>query len=158
MNKESMSHDPFGFHSKKRADFRFQCISVMSLAFPLVLLTHCSIIPFRSGTSEKDPIAQVALSERRSQNHPNHAMLEHTPESREIQSAIERGEIILGMEFDDVMTIWGKPQLVEIAGNPEAGNQKWTYEESVNRSWKLKLDRVVYFEGGHVAGWEMPAP
>ena len=114
------------------------------------------------GESADDPIAQVALRERRrlaSVAQPLHSRSELPdaaawPDDAEIEKAWRRGELTLGMEQSDVLSIWGQPRDVEIAGDPQAGNQRWIYFSGLSEQWKISARRVVYFEAGRVAGWE----
>lgn len=53
----------------------------------------------------------------------------------------------LGMTKNQVMSSWGKPSRVEVAGNPSYENERWAY--SVNGALKY-----IYFESGTVQGWE----
>lgn len=56
-------------------------------------------------------------------------------------------DVILGMSKDDVRGNLGKPQRVEIAGNPSYENERWAY--TYNGATKY-----IYFESGRVEGWE----
>ncbi|MBI2521488.1 MAG: hypothetical protein HYV97_13805 [Bdellovibrio sp.] len=55
-------------------------------------------------------------------------------------------EIYLGMDRDQVVDRWGRPDQVEIAGHPREGNERWTFYDN-GRS------KHVFFEGGRVQGW-----
>ena len=52
-----------------------------------------------------------------------------------------------GMTKSDVMNLWGRPNRVEVAGNPSYENERWLYK--VNGASKY-----IYFESGFVDGWE----
>lgn len=54
--------------------------------------------------------------------------------------------IARGMLKEDVVTKWGNPHRVDIAGDPRLENERWTFFEAGER-------RVVYFERGRVDGW-----
>ncbi|MGE3609285.1 MAG: hypothetical protein AB7I27_06830 [Bacteriovoracaceae bacterium] len=69
----------------------------------------------------------------------------YTP--RERQLAQRNSEIILGMSKQEVTGTFGRPTRVEIAGNPSYENERWVY--NVNGATKY-----IYFESGHVGGWE----
>lgn len=62
--------------------------------------------------------------------------------------SIHSNEIFLGMGKSDVVTAWGKPGRVEIAGNPGNQNERWTFFEDGSV-------KQVYFEGGTVQGWAL---
>lgn len=55
-------------------------------------------------------------------------------------------EIYLGMEKDQVIDRWGRPDRVEIAGNPREGNERWTFFDN-------GIVKRIFFEGGKVQGW-----
>lgn len=57
------------------------------------------------------------------------------------------GNVSLGMDKDQVISVLGRPQRVEIAGNPSFENERWLYAEQGAPSY-------VYFEGGKVEGWD----
>ncbi len=63
--------------------------------------------------------------------------------------------IRLGMEKNRVARTLGEPKLVEVAGNPKYGNERWIYETAIpTLDGYYKEKRVIYFEGGNVVGWE----
>jgi len=55
-------------------------------------------------------------------------------------------EIYLGMEKDQVVDRWGRPDRVEIAGNPREGNERWTFFDN-------GTVKRIFFESGKVQGW-----
>jgi hypothetical protein len=80
------------------------------------------------------------------------ASTEHSPE---IQALIEVNDITLGMTKQAVKESWGEPELVEVAGNPLYGNERWHYTEEISSTEGfLSERRMVYFESGRVVGWE----
>lgn len=75
--------------------------------------------------------------------------------TRTIASAIDDGDVALGMPKDAVRESWGDPELVEVAGNPALGNERWTYTRYLSSTEGYQREeRVIYFEGGSVIGWE----
>ncbi len=75
--------------------------------------------------------------------------------SRNIASVVEDGDVSLGMPKDAVRDSWGDPELVEVAGNPALGNERWTYTRYLSSTEGYQREeRVIYFEGGAVIGWE----
>ncbi len=62
--------------------------------------------------------------------------------------SIHGSELFLGMAKSDVVDIWGKPARVEIAGNPNNQNERWSFIEDGNV-------KQVYFEDGKVQGWAL---
>ncbi len=73
----------------------------------------------------------------------------------EIQDLIEQNDIAVGMTKQAVHESWGDPEVVEVAGNPMYGNERWKYVEYVSSVDGYQTEtRIVYFEAGRVAGWE----
>jgi len=62
--------------------------------------------------------------------------------------SIHSSELFLGMEKSEVVSMWGKPARVEIAGNPSNQNERWSFVEDGSV-------RQVYFEDGKVQGWAL---
>jgi hypothetical protein len=74
-----------------------------------------------------------------------------------VAKAIETNDLILGMSEKAVKESWGDPDVVEVAGNPVYGHTRWNYNRQVASGEGFqKQDRIVYFEGGRVTGWETP--
>jgi hypothetical protein len=61
--------------------------------------------------------------------------------------ATRQKEIMMGMTKQEVIESAGRPDKVEIAGNPRYENERWAY--SIDGSTKY-----IYFESGRVGGWE----
>ena len=59
----------------------------------------------------------------------------------------KKNQINLGMTKSDVMNNLGSPSRVEVAGNPTLENERWLYSHNGASSY-------IYFESGHVEGWE----
>ena len=78
---------------------------------------------------------------------------ENFPDS--IARAIEANDIALGMTPKAVRESWGDPDLVETAGDPLYGYERWNYHRFIasNDGYQKEL-RSVFFEGGRVVGWE----
>jgi hypothetical protein len=78
-----------------------------------------------------------------------------TPNPPEIQALIDVNDITLGMTKSAVRDAWGEPEVVEVAGNPVFGNERWRYTEQKSSAEGFQTEhRVVYFESGRVVGWE----
>ena len=58
----------------------------------------------------------------------------------------ESSELLLQMSKDDVISSWGRPDRVDIAGKSSFENERWMYQ----RNGAVKY---VYFEAGKVGGW-----
>ncbi len=72
-----------------------------------------------------------------------------------VQQAIDEGDVSLGMSKDAVLKSWGDPEAIEVAGNPDYGNERWVYThyEGSTEGYQ-KQERTLYFERGKVVGWE----
>ena len=55
-------------------------------------------------------------------------------------------DISLNMTKEDVVHRWGRPSLIEIAGEPVRQNERWIFI-------RLSGRRTLYFEEGRVRGW-----
>lgn len=75
--------------------------------------------------------------------------------SDETAATIEKNDVSLGMSQRAVTESWGDPDLVEVAGNPVYGNERWRYSRYISSSdGYQKENRIIYFEAGRVVGWE----
>jgi hypothetical protein len=128
----------------------------------LTALNGCALLPFESDPNSEDPVARAVFQERErvENSRSNTSSLEQAwndsknVREDEIQEALYSGEITLGMKMNDVVSLWGRPREVEIAGEPGLGNQKWIYMDRFSRYITSKPLKVIYFEDGRVAGWE----
>jgi hypothetical protein len=68
-------------------------------------------------------------------------------------SAISHQDIVMGMDESQVMAAWGSPRDVETAGTG-GGNERWLYYPGNSLTYGMSKPRIVYFENGHVVGWE----
>ncbi len=61
----------------------------------------------------------------------------------------------VGLMRPQVRELLGEPDLVESAGNPRYGNERWKYDsaEPSNRGYHNQI-YYIYFEGGRVVGWQ----
>lgn len=79
-------------------------------------------------------------------------------EERLIESygkVIDEKDIALGMPRQAVRESWGDPDLVEVAGRSQFGNERWHYNKDISSSDGFNRERrIIYFESGLVAGWE----
>ena len=73
--------------------------------------------------------------------------------TRDLASSQE--DLHLGMLKNSVQSFLGRPDQIEVAGNPIYGNERWTYVRSVpTMDGYYTEKRVIYFERGNVVGWE----
>ena len=75
--------------------------------------------------------------------------------SDEMAEVIEKQNLVVGMFKKAVIESWGDPDVIEYAGNPVYGNERWKYIKliSSNNGFDKQI-RMVYFEAGKVVGWE----
>ena len=76
----------------------------------------------------------------------------YKPATRGIASVDPMGmsdrQLTQGMSKQQVMTLWGRPARVEVAGDPGNENERWSYNNN-------GAVQQVYFENGAVAGWNL---
>jgi len=58
----------------------------------------------------------------------------------------EDANLYIGMEKDEVKSRWGKPNYVDVAGDPVRQNERWSYLNNDNT-------KQIFFEAGRVQGW-----
>ena len=76
-----------------------------------------------------------------------------------VAKLIEDNDIALGMTKNAVKESWGEPDVVESAGNPVYGNERWHYVSSSFSTDGFQSEkRLVYFENSRVSGWETNRP
>lgn len=63
------------------------------------------------------------------------------------QELIADNGLTLGMSKDRVIQAWGRPERVDVAGDPRFENERWAFDDGV-------VTRYVYFESGKVQGWQ----
>ena len=66
----------------------------------------------------------------------------------DISERLRAPELYLGMDKDSVIQSWGRPDRVEVAGNPRNENERWVF-------FQQGKARYVYFEKGTVEGWAL---
>jgi len=73
----------------------------------------------------------------------------------EIQETINNSDLMVGMSRDAVIQSWGAAESIEVAGNPNYGNERWKYVEfEGSPDGYQKKERYVYFKRGRVTGWK----
>lgn len=58
-------------------------------------------------------------------------------------------EIFLGMSKRQVISAWGRPTRIDVAGDPKYENERWAFYDGGRI-------RYIYFESGSVQGWTLP--
>jgi hypothetical protein len=75
--------------------------------------------------------------------------------SPEMETAIQKGDLLPNMTKDAVIKSWGKPEDVEVSGNPAYGNERWTYTNfGDNNANDYQEKRHLFFENGVLKGWK----
>lgn len=64
------------------------------------------------------------------------------------EQSVNDGHLYLGMDKESVINSWGRPEKIDIAGDAEYENERWSFYED----GKIKK---VYFERGQVQGWTL---
>jgi len=102
--------------------------------------------PRLSTTSERIYFLKLSHSDRRDYL-ASRGFLKEESQPREQAYSHRQSQVITGMSKSAVMSSFGQPTRVEVAGNPSFENERWLY--SVNDATKY-----IYFESGRVQGWE----
>lgn len=73
-----------------------------------------------------------------------------------ITRAIHTGDIVAGMNADEVANSWGEPVKIDRSGHDSYGRERWVYLDGLSAPGfrSLAEKRVIYFENGQVVGWE----
>ena len=103
---------------------------------------------FEAGPEGRNPASNPQRA-RIIANDPNMAL---SPGRR----SYKREGLMLGMSMNEVIDTWGRPHDIEVAGQSHLQNERWRYSTTAIRDWKLRPERIVYFERGRVVGWEAP--
>jgi hypothetical protein len=80
---------------------------------------------------------------------------------KEVQfsSLIKSQDVAVGMTSENLKKSWGEPREIFVSGLPQFGNSRWVYLKQVPTPDGYKTQkRIVYFEGGLVAGWDTQSP
>jgi hypothetical protein len=111
--------------------------------------------PMMKSDRERLQFLDISSLEGRDRWLSSHGYLDGEKFTTETQEAIDSEDIIVGMTEKAVRQSWGDPEMVETAGNPLYGNARWKYSKHVSSpDGYLDEKKIIYFEGGKVAGWE----
>jgi hypothetical protein len=123
----------------------------------LTQLTGCAMIGLDMGSdhpADRSPAGWSSETPTSSSNsYGNDEDAKNEQEHRRRQ-AIMNQDILLGMSTKDVQSAWGTPRDIETAGFPGSGNERWVYYNGNSTNYGVDRPRIVYFEQGHVVGWE----
>ncbi len=136
---------------------RFHTIHLKtSAAILLTLSTNCALLNPQNDLLEKDPIAQAALSSQPITTLEEEQIVEDRKQiqAEEIQRGLTSGDVVVGMQMNDVLALWGQPREIQTAGNNSSRNQKWIYLDRISPQGSLSAARSIYFEEGKVVGWD----
>lgn len=135
--------------------FTFGKSLLFTLLFTL-LFGGCALLALdgerESSSAERDPVAAAALRYRNTPSSQKEA------EGRKRASSRNEKRLVRGMAMEEVLTLWGEPAEVQVAGSPGLGFERWIYFEGLSSPWSLSSGRVVYFERGMVSGWSAMEP
>ncbi len=114
------------------------------------------VIPYLETTSEKIYFLSLTPNQRRDYldsrriDYSGSTSNSYGGGSRRLASLepIYRNALQLGMTKNQVEGVWGRPARVEVAGNPQNENERWSFYEN----GQVKF---VYFERGSVQGWNL---
>lgn len=117
---------------------------------------YSEILPLFKNESERIDFLSLPTLEERQEWIKSNRVWERGAENYKLyKSVVEAQDITVGMTQELVRKSWGDPQSVEVSGNPIYKNERWRYTRSVSTPEGFKKeDRLVYFEGGRVVGWE----
>jgi hypothetical protein len=112
--------------------------------------------PYLKNDRERLDFIRLGTYENRERYLQRHGLLNGTEQrSDQVADMIRKQDITVGMTKQAVRESWGDPDAIEVAGNPMYGNERWKYTQDVASADGFKTkNRVVFFEGGVVSGWE----
>lgn len=113
-----------------------------------LIATGCATFPDRE-TSDWTEFSQAAPSQGET--------IDPSSEDyhrRFVSQAIENRDIVPGMTAREVVTAWGRPREVEVAGDGSRGNERWIYFNGNSTRYGISRQKMIYFENGRVTAWE----
>ncbi len=111
--------------------------------------------PMMTSDRERIKFIDIGSVEGRERWLGSHGLLDAEKFTADVQDAIESEDIVVGMTAGAVKKSWGDPLMIEAAGNPLYGNERWKYSKHVSTPDGYQPEtKIIYFEGGKVAGWE----
>jgi len=111
--------------------------------------------PVMKSDRERIKFLEISSIEGRERWLASHGFLDGEKFSPEMQDIIDSEDIAVGMTTGAVRKSWGDPMMVEIAGDPLYGNERWKYSKHVSTPEGYQAEtKIIYFEAGRVAGWE----
>lgn len=118
---------------------------------------YSKALPFLEGEHERIEFLEQPGYEARQKWMVNNRFTERPGRTqREMMELVEAQDIAVGMPQHLVKKAWGEPEYIEVSGNPKFRNERWRYSKYVSTPEGFKLEKkVVYFEAGKVAGWEV---
>lgn len=118
-------------------------------------LQYSKILPWFADDQEKIEFLTIPTIEGRQVWINKNKIWSRAKDLRYFDDIVESQDIALGMPADYVRKSWGEPTTIESSGNPIYKNERWQYLKQVSTPQGYKQEkRLVYFEGGRVAGWE----
>jgi hypothetical protein len=103
--------------------------------------------PRLGSISEKIYFLQLKSKNERDDYLQARGLLETSaPHAQSMSAIFEQDQITLGMSKEEVQSYWGRPERVDVAGNPNHENERWLYRQN-------GAAKYVFFEAGKVGGW-----
>ena len=132
------------------AHFRSKCLFVVFI----FLFNGCAMFENLYDDNEGASDYQNKIIVKKEREPSKRQYIREPSEYGATDRAIMRGDIFLGMKEHDVKKAWGEPSSIEVAGEGSRSryntNARWLYNGAFGDGSK-----VVYFEKGKVAGWEI---
>ncbi len=106
-----------------------------------------------SNDSERIYLLELSPKERENylQNKVEERKLTTIEEDKYSKSPVKKivvSELFFGMSKADVLSSWGDPSTIDVAGDPREQNERWSFVVDN----KVKS---IYFESGRVQGWKL---
>lgn len=121
--------------------------------FSLLALTGCAGM-FQRNSGEDWDSTQMSQSAPDTSNNDVLDINSEEYHRTHVARAIQSQDIVPGMSQQEVVSAWGRPRDVEVAGDGTHGNERWIYYTGNSLRYGISKPRVIYFENGRVAGWE----
>ncbi|MBC7742034.1 MAG: hypothetical protein H7061_07550 [Bdellovibrionaceae bacterium] len=116
---------------------------------------YSKVLPWLKSDDEKLDYLSIPSIEGRQAWINKNKIWARQKELKNYVEVMESQDIAVGMPLDYVRKSWGEPTHIEVSGNPIYKNERWKYLKQVSTPQGYRQEqRLVYFEGGRVVGWE----
>jgi hypothetical protein len=132
----------------------FLTIFITLSLLPLTFLQGCASL-FNRGSDESSDSAYSSQAAEAPANPDTLDLNSEEYHRTHVARAIEQQDIVPGMSPQEVVSAWGRPREIQVAGEGRSGgNERWLYYSGNSLRYGINQARVIYFENGRVAGWE----